>query len=67
MSSKLRPTANMSTPDNSPSWSQDARTHFEQTGTYRTQDLQRVLGDPRAHTQVPIKADSASNCWKPKA
>jgi hypothetical protein len=32
---------------NESKWLKEARDHFQKTGNYRPQDLERVLGDPR--------------------
>jgi hypothetical protein len=37
-----------------PRWVAEMHDHFRKTGTYRVQDLQRVLGDPRDSVEVPV-------------
>ena len=37
-----------------PRWVVEMRDHFQRTGLYRAEDLQRVLGDPRDSVQVQI-------------
>ncbi len=35
-----------------PQWLKDMRAYFIETGTYRTEDVQKVLGDPRTRVEV---------------
>ena len=35
-----------------PQWLKDMRAYFIETGTYRTEDVQKVLGDPRIRVEV---------------
>jgi hypothetical protein len=36
-----------------PEWMRGMFEHFNETGTYRAEDIQRVLGDPRQGVQIP--------------
>jgi hypothetical protein len=46
------------TPDARAEWVRDMQEHFSKTGSYRAEDLQRVLGDPRkgvgAESSLPL-------------
>ena len=33
-------------------WLKDMRAYFNETGAYRTEDVQKVLGDPRTRVEV---------------
>ena len=38
-------------------WVHQMRSHFAQFGTYREEDLRRVLGDPNQHAEVQVDTD----------
>lgn len=37
-----------------PKWLSDMRDHFQQTGSYRIEDVYRVLGDPLVTVTLPF-------------
>jgi hypothetical protein len=37
-----------------PEWMQGMFEHFNETGAYRAEDIQRILGDPRQGVQIAI-------------
>lgn len=45
-----------------PDWVKSMREHFAQTGAYRPADLRRLLGDPRAYTEVKFTTDLDMAC-----
>jgi hypothetical protein len=54
-------------------WAADMQTHFAQTGSYRSEDLRRVLGDPLSGISIPThnpadhtESDSARRLAKRK-
>lgn len=48
------------TPTNAtPKWLEDMHKHFGEKGFYRTEDLQRVLGDPSEPVQISATTDLA--------
>ena len=51
--SKQTPILNQQTLSD-PQWITEMRDHFQKTGIYRAEDLQRVLGDPRDSVQVQL-------------
>ena len=42
-----------------PKWVREMKANYSKTGTYRPEDLRRVLGDPRRSVEMPVK-DSES-------
>lgn len=40
-----------------PQWVQEMHNYFRENGFYRTEDLQRVLGDPRESVTVKSSVD----------
>lgn len=40
-----------------PQWIQSMHAHYRQTGTYRTSDIHRVLGDPLRSVQVDAQTN----------
>lgn len=38
-------------------WVYQMRSHFSQFGTYREEDLRRVLGEPNQHVEVQVDTD----------
>jgi len=38
-------------------WLAEMHKHFQRTGTYRAEDLERVLGDPREGAEVEATTD----------
>jgi hypothetical protein len=57
---KPRPTVSADasgTEQKSASWVAGMRSHFQQTGYYRVEDLERLLGDPRQSFEVSTAHD----------
>jgi hypothetical protein len=48
-------TAPAAAPQSGPKWVESMQAHFQQTGYYRANDLNRLLGDPRV--SVGISSD----------
>ena len=46
--------------DERPQWVKAMHAHFQETGTYRASDIQRVLGDPRKSVEGPISENLAA-------
>jgi hypothetical protein len=40
--------------DERPQWLKEMQTHYSRTGSYRPEDLNRVLGDQRQGVSVPM-------------
>jgi len=38
-----------------PQWVRDMKAHYAETGTYRPEDLRRVLGDPTRGVEMPVQ------------
>jgi hypothetical protein len=49
------------------SWLDEMHLHFQRTGAYRADDLQRVLGDPREGAEVEATTDFQFGAFLPKA
>lgn len=61
MNSKTEaPVSATPTPERPSEWVTQMHDHFGKTGTYRGEDLQRVLGDPRKSVGVPASNELAS-------
>jgi hypothetical protein len=43
-----------------PEWLREMQEHFQQTGTYRPEDLYRLLGDPNRRVEVRSDMTPAS-------
>lgn len=43
-----------------PEWVRAMHAHFNETGTYRAEDIQRVLGDPRKSVEGPVSDQLAA-------
>lgn len=41
-------------PASGAAWVMEMHAHFHQTGFYRSEDVQRVLGDQRHHVDIPV-------------
>lgn len=52
------------TPPTSPVWTADMKKYFQQTGTYRAQDLKRVLGEPGSCLESKAPTDACFNLLK---
>jgi hypothetical protein len=52
---QLTTTAPAAAPQSGPKWVESMQAHFQQTGYYRANDLNRLLGDPRV--SVGISSD----------
>jgi hypothetical protein len=48
------------------SWVAEMHRHFQRTGAYRADDLQRVLGDPRDGVEVEATTDFLYGAFLPK-
>jgi hypothetical protein len=46
--------------DKTPEWVKAMHAHYNQTGTYRAVDIQRVLGDPRKSVEGPVSVELAA-------
>jgi hypothetical protein len=42
-------------------WVEDMRTHFQETGSYRAEDIQRLAGDPRESFSTPPPKNPLTN------
>ena len=43
-----------------PEWVREMREHFLRTGTYRVEDVRRVLGDPASQVKVSSEPEPAT-------
>lgn len=43
-----------------PKWVKDMHAHYNETGSYRAEDVQRVLGDPRKSVGAPTSEQLAA-------
>lgn len=41
-------------------WVVEMHAHFHRTGFYRSEDVQRVLGDQRQHVDIPVLSDATT-------
>jgi hypothetical protein len=46
--------------DQHPEWLKDMRAHYNETGFYRAEDIQRVLGDPRDGVGMTVSTELAA-------
>ena len=46
--------------DKTPEWIRAMHAHYNETGTYRAVDVQRVLGDPRKSVEGPVSSELAA-------
>jgi hypothetical protein len=53
-------TGGMSVQDKRPEWVKAMHAHYNETGTYRAVDIQRVLGDPRKSVEGPVSGELAA-------
>jgi hypothetical protein len=51
-------------PGAEPEWVRDMREHFERTGTYRAEDLHRVLGDPADRVEIGPDPNHPVSCTR---
>jgi hypothetical protein len=45
-----------------PSWVKSAQEHFHRTGSYRPEDLIRLIGDPRDSVEVTLSSEADLAC-----
>jgi hypothetical protein len=45
-----------------PTWVKSAQEHFQRTGSYRPEDLFRLIGDPRESVEVSLTSDAELTC-----
>lgn len=45
-----------------PEWLRKMREHYAKTGTYRAEDLRRVLGDPTRGVEMSAKPSASKYC-----
>jgi hypothetical protein len=46
--------------DERPEWLKEMQAHYRQTGSYRPEDLSRVLGDQRQGVSMPLASELAA-------
>lgn len=44
-------------------WIKDAKEHYQKTGTYRSSDLRRILGDPARGVAGCMHPSDAKRCF----
>jgi hypothetical protein len=48
-----------------PQWVREMKEHYARTGTYRAEDLRRVLGDPTRSVTVPARTSLPNHFGDP--
>jgi hypothetical protein len=56
----------MSIEQREPGWVTEMHEHFQKTGAFRADDLERVLGDPREAVEVNAVSEFHYACFLPK-
>jgi hypothetical protein len=44
-----------------PPWVREMKANYAETGTYRPEDLRRVLGDPTRGVEMPVKESESEH------